>query len=247
MIMQRCTPATARRWFKLREAVNWGGSAIVFMVLFGILFFATNLFVALAVSFATAFVLIFLVLDKRALAITCSHSDCAKPIMSNTPWVCGIRKCENYNVDEFSFVNRCEKCGAEPKAYQCHHCGQLIFFSADRQEINYARGINTPVAEDPDKKHEDELTKTKRDIELAELALKKAQVEAAARQFSKTANPEKPKSVRDRLRSKVGSKTELDDEVMRLKAEIDEQFKDDPAERERRYLIVENEARKELW
>jgi len=53
---------------------------------------------------------------------------CGKHIASNILWRCGY--CDAENVGErrvYSFLFQCERCGASPKSYRCHHCRKLIF------------------------------------------------------------------------------------------------------------------------
>jgi hypothetical protein len=81
---------------------------------------------------------------------------------------------------------------------------------------------------------------------LAELSVKKAKIDVELHGYKETLEPPKMKTVGERLRGRVHSKTELDDEVRRLKAEADKEFADDPIEREKRYRQIEDEARELL-
>src|SRR5688572_5049342 len=67
------------------------------------------------------------VLEQRVIGIDCPH--CGKYLATNTPWICGFCKKLNENGDEYPFVHKCRSCGAEPRAYKCHHraCAKLIF------------------------------------------------------------------------------------------------------------------------
>jgi hypothetical protein len=78
----------------------------------------------------------------RPFRIRCP--ECRKIVLSNTPWVCGFCKEPNSNAVEHSLLDKCAHCGNEPKSYRCHHCEGLIFFSDDRDVINYAFCINAP-------------------------------------------------------------------------------------------------------
>jgi hypothetical protein len=96
--------------------------------------------------------------------------------------VCGFCGNANTNANVNPIVSICRKCGVEPKAYKCHHpaCGQLIFFSKDYLETNYAYCLNAPT-EIPertsklkakqeniqDKEHEIQIAKS--DVMLAKL------------------------------------------------------------------------------
>jgi hypothetical protein len=102
--------------------------------------------------------------------------------------------------------------------------------------------VNTKIT-DP---HQEKVSKKKKGIEIAELDLQKAKFQAEKQRVKEPLKKPKVKSVRERLRSRVGSKVELDDEVAAIKAEIDEQFKNDPVEREKRHRLVDDEARDSL-
>src|SRR4051812_17615161 len=111
-------PLSARLRFRLRTLVNF------FCVTASFTFFAVIVsgfpfaWIADAVAIALLFYVFFFLLENRTISLHCPH--CRKYIATNTPWVCGFCKGENKRVDEYPFVHRCEKCGAEPKAYKCH-------------------------------------------------------------------------------------------------------------------------------
>ena len=144
LISQPCSLLGARSWFKMREAINWIVTIFLFMAVFFFLMVMLGGGIAFVVSTTVAFGLFFFVLDKRTVKILCNH--CQKPIITNTPWVCGFCQKNNTTTDDFPFIHRCEHCGAEPKAYECHHCGQLIFLTEDEMKLNYARCVGAPVA-----------------------------------------------------------------------------------------------------
>jgi hypothetical protein len=72
--------------------------------------------------------------------------------------------------------------------------------------------------------------------------VKKAELDVQLKGFKDILEPVKTKTLKERLRSGVFSKTELEDEVRRMKAEADEQFKNDPAGLKRRYMTIDDEA-----
>lgn len=255
LITQTCDPLHARQWFKLREPVNWAVTAVLFAVCFIVLrvLFDTVLpFGGLIAGFICvlgAYCLFFYVLDKRAIRIKCPH--CGKYIETNTPWICGSKGCRNDNVDDFPFIYRCENatCGYYPKAYKCHHsdCQKLIFFTEDRQETGYARCANTPAPEKPKPakdEHEIQVEKKVQDIHLKELNVKEGELDLRLKDIKENLEPPKQESVRDRLRRRVNSKTELEDEVLKMHAEIDADPKLDPVEREKRHKVIDDEARR---
>jgi len=73
----------------------------------------------------------------RPVRLFCPH--CGKYIPSNTPWTCGRCNSENHpelpTFDLFftgrsccsrSYLNACKECDAEPLAFRCYHCQQMI-------------------------------------------------------------------------------------------------------------------------
>lgn len=137
--------SNARWQFKLRPLVNAGGVVLAFIV-GAVLFEAMGIwFIGELLLIAVLFYLYFFILDKRAIRFDCPH--CRKKIASNTPWVCGFCNQTNRQVDDYPFVHRCGHCGAEPKAYLCHHCGTLIFLSDDEFKESYARSVGAPVVD----------------------------------------------------------------------------------------------------
>lgn len=101
--------------------------------------------------------------------------------------------------------------------------------------MNYARCVNAPLAKNA---HDEEISKRKREIELAELNVRKAEFDVQLKAMARALNPPKPKSVEERLTQKFGSKVELDNAVRLLEAMIDEKFKDDPVEREKQHAAL---------
>ncbi len=238
--MQTCNPLRARQWFKLRGAINWAVTIVVFIPLVFVLMHLCEAWLAFAIALAVAFCLHFFVLDKRAIGIECPH--CGKYIETNTPWICGYKQCRNENVDDFPFIYRCEHCGAEPKAYKCHHCDALIFFTKDQLRINYAQCVNLPVKPQPVKKdktvekvvkqneekrdllHELDVTKIKGDIKEA-----KSRIEP----------PPKKKTAFEELEEYYKGMMGNEDAAKKWHAAIDAEFPNDPVEREKRHRVVE--------
>lgn len=238
----------------LRGAVNWvAGIGILIFLVFTLQRFVDPL-IADLIGITIAFSVFFFLLHNRTIWILCPR--CGYYIDSNTPWECGFNGCRNEQVDDFPFIYECQHCHLKPKAYQCHHCWELIFLTRDCLTVQYAKRLNTPARppmlpsvvkpiakEDTTAEKIARQQEEKRDLqhELEVTMLRGNIVEAKTR-----VKPPKKESVRERLRSKCASKRELDDEVRRLKAEADEAFKD-PLEREKQYRLIESEARELLF
>ena len=243
--MQTCDPLTARWWFNLRTPSNWAIAITVFFWLVVLLDTFIPFLITVVIAMCLAFCLFFYVLEKRAIGIICPH--CNEHIETNTPWICGNRQCRNDHADAFPFISRCEHCSYSPKAYMCHHCNELIFFTKDKQTINYAKCVNLPEKlksqparrdpiEEKNARHQEEKSDLIHELEITRL---KGDLKDAKSKIE----PITQKSTRERLKNKYLSQTELDDEIRTLKAQIDEEFKDDPVEREKRHRMLESEAR----
>jgi len=243
-----CTPLHARTWFKWREPLNWAVSIAVGLGAFFVLLPIVHPLVAVLVGGAAAFWLCFPVLEKRAIYIVCLS--CGNTIETNTPWICGNKECghQNNRVDDFPFIKKCERCDTYPKAYQCHHCGKLIFFTKDEQKSGFARCANSPTPVETEKPpidpHAVEVAKKVQDIQLKKLDVEEGKLDLELKGIKQTLEPPKQESVRARLRRRVSSKTELEDEVRKMHKEADEEFKDDPVRREQQHQLIDDEAKR---
>jgi len=235
--MQTVDRLNARQWFRWREPVAWAISIVVFTFLFFVLSQVFGGFFGFIIAGGAVFCLFFFYLDKRAFGIVCPH--CQKYIETNTPWICGYKQCRNENVDDFPFIYRCQHCGAEPKAYQCHHldCQKLIFFTKDEQKINFAKCVNVPVKSKPVKKDPTEGKIAKQDAELHDLKheLDVTIIKGNIKEAKARIEPPKMKGLEDKYRGMVKD----EDDARKLKASIDEECKNDPVERAKRHAIVD--------
>ena len=88
------------RWrYKLRRPLNFLFVLGIFVV---VVYFFQDFWVD-AAAFVVLLYLNFYILWDRVIRIRCKG--CGKTIRTNTPWVCGFKKCENVNADEFPFVH----------------------------------------------------------------------------------------------------------------------------------------------
>lgn len=256
-----CHPLKARRKFTNKD---YASALITLVCIFWLVFFLPKL---LRVNFpmsydmshvVSAIILIavslglFFFLSNRPIDIRCPS--CGKIIETNTPWICGVCGAKNMKVGDFPFIGRCsnEKCRYEPKAYQCHHvgCGKLIFLSKDQSPINFARCINMPETRRSNSEKtvvdEHDPAKLERDIRIKELLVKKTQIDVQLKELIQTLQSPKQKTKAERLREGVKTRTEIEDEVKRLKLEADEEFAGDSEGLEKRYREIEDEARELL-
>ncbi len=229
--------------------MNWAISIAVFIPLVFILQNLLPLLVADAIAVGVVFILFFFFLRKRILGILCTR--CEQYIETNTPWLCSLCGTKNIRAYDFPFVNCCEGCGWEPKAYKCHHCGEMIFLSDDKNKINYAQCINLPDKPKPVKikkdRSADDIAKQSRDIQVAELNLKKAKLDLELKGVKEYLEPKKEmtqeeilwKSAQEYLdRNMSGPKI-----VEILKARNAKIFKDNPVELEKANLVLQKWAR----
>ncbi len=243
MKMQTRDPLMARQWFQLRGVVNWAITIAVFVTLVFLLQNICPAFIGDCIAVVIVFILFFYVLDKRAIGIKCPN--CEKHVESNTPWICGVCGAVNLHTDNYPFIGRCEKCHAKPKAYQCHHrgCGNLIFFTKDRQEINFAKCVNMPGEFDPKlvKKYEEaeKIEKLDTDIQLTRRMLKKAELDVVLKGLNESlAPPPKQKTAFEDLEEYYKSMVGNEDAAKKWHAAIDAEFPTDPVEREKRHEVV---------
>jgi len=244
--MQTCDPLTARQWFKLRTAANWAMVIVGFAWLVFVLQSFIHPVIADLIAISIAFCVFFFVLHKRAIGIDCPH--CRQYIETNTPWICGFKQCRNEQVDDFPFIYRCQHCGAEPKAYQCHHCEKLIFFTKDQQTINYAKCVNLPDNSKLVKKdrHAEDIVKEAKDLQLTDLKVKKAKLSVELKGYDEILKPKKTKTQREILQedfSNFEDRTMSGAEIVRRKkADNAEKYKDNPDELKRQNLLVDQWA-----
>lgn len=239
--MQTRSPLGAKHWFKTRGFVDWFTTIFGFIILDGICWLFLGGCLGFFVAGTIMFCLYSFVLTKRKIAIECPS--CKKPIALNTPWVCGSCEAENHNADEFPFLYRCLSCGAEPKAYECHHCGELIFLSEDQQRTGYARSItpfirpNPILTPDPVTiDHAEAIAAKQREIELKRLAIEQAKLDAELKRLQQSSEGPKRRSIEDLYRETVKN----EDDAEKLRTAINEQFKDNEIEREKRLAYLKN-------
>lgn len=247
-------PLQARWCFRLREAENWLIVVIGFLVLNLGLWVFFHGFLASLIAIVVMFCLYFFVLDKRTIGIECPH--CHKYIETDTPWRCGFCGRVNFQTDDAPFVGRCgnRQCGAKPKAYQCHHCGELIFFTNDRQKINYAMCVNIPL---PKKQqpvqtdsHVTDVSKQKKDIEITRLKVDKAKLDVELKSYTEILEPPKPRTQKEAVEESFANFEDRNmtgaEIVRRKKVEAAEKYKDNPPELERQNKLIDQWARDHL-
>jgi outer membrane murein-binding lipoprotein Lpp len=253
-------PLTSRSRFKSRTADNLIALVAVFVLvvfvlsalatLMGLGFGGMLLFDAIAVGGVWYFYNIW---QDRPIQLECLA--CRNIVSSSTPWVCGFCKQTNINASEYPFVDRCSHCGAEPKSYKCHHCGELIYLSEDHDPRNYAYCLNSPKERSGLEKREEKMKVKRQKLQKIELEISekqrgivKAQLDARLKEIKKSLDVKRQPTLeakKEELAQVVDSGAAVlraaNDQKARHKAEIK-----NAAERRRVDLLVDQWVEREL-
>jgi hypothetical protein len=140
--------------------------------------------------------------DNSPFRPFCNH--CGKYIPVQTVWKCGFCDAENKNTRTFSFLYKCQHCEAIPKAYRCHHCAEIIYLEADKDDKHCATALKQEPPKEPKpvseirreeiETKEFQLATADLDIELArkkrelEESLRRKEPESTAEQLKKSFN-----------------------------------------------------------
>ena len=191
-------PRTAKFRFKHRELSNGVLIAIVGIILIFVFSHFSWWWIADIVLMGLLYFYLFYILEHRPIKLRCPH--CEKIIRSNTPWVCGFCKKTNADTNEFPFVRHCEHCGAEPKAYKCHHqkCGEMIYLTDDELEPNYAYCLNSPAEISARtvklNTHQENVQDKEHEIQMANYDVMRAELDAKLKEVKKKSEPIKIKT-----------------------------------------------------
>lgn len=235
-------PQDAKWHFKFRELINCGGVLAGFAVIALIALQTEGGWIITLIAAGIAYFVYMHVLANRTIGITCPN--CRKHIATNTPWLCGFCPAKNQNGDEFPFINRCEHCGAEPKAYKCHHldCGKLIFLTKDLQEENYATCYRPPAPPAPDETKE-EISFQEKEKRKLEHQLRMTQLTAELNEAKKAVEPSKERAPHEIVEESFSRHNAFTmsayDIARRQKADNAIKYKDDPEMLERANLSVD--------
>jgi hypothetical protein len=226
----------ARLLFRLRVAINFSIVLAFFIVGALLISLLPWPLIGDVILIAISYYLFFHVLNNRTIEIECGN--CKKLVEIRTPWTCGFCKRNNNDTDEFPFVHRCVHCGAEPKAYQCHHkgCGKLIFLTKDELDANFAFCLGKPLTDEKipietedEETGEKEREKEKRTLEhqivIADLSAKLHAVKQKAEFVVKKAPGEKIEESFQNHHAETMAVHELSKKQRGINAE---KYKDDP-------------------
>jgi hypothetical protein len=230
-------PLTAKMRFKSRLFINCaivGGIFILVAVLFD-----SPLLDVITGVILYLFYKIFLA--TRTIGMVCRN--CGKYVETNRPWICGNRDEQHRNdkTDYFPFIEKCEYCGNEPKSYQCHHCGELIFLTKDESSIGFARCADIrrpqeskkdPVAEKLFRQRQAKLD-LEHEVEMASLKAKLKE------EKSKTAEPPPKKTAYEELEEYFMNMMANEKAEREWRDIIDEQFKNDFFARAKAHRVVD--------
>jgi hypothetical protein len=184
--------------------------------------------------------------EYRAIRVQCDH--CNNIILSNTPWVCGNCHKTNHNANEHSFLNACGHCKDEPKTHQCHHCGELVFLTPDRDKTSFSCTLNSSVAA---ARAKPSLTRREaRDEERLEKEheIRMAELDERYEEFKQRKQAAKPKTPREQIVENfehLGGKFIAAEEFAREKrAWVDQQYKNDAYMRDRWHQFIDDWLRR---
>jgi hypothetical protein len=255
--MNICRPIEARAWFKKKERTTWIATIAAFISLLAILSQFNDWWLAIIFAGVGSFGL-FVFLDKRSPGIECIN--CKRIIATNTPWLCGFGKdgklCRNENTNTYPFINECEHCHFIPKAYQCHHCGSLIYLSMDRQEFQFARCLVNS------KPNEERKPVVVRDVVGEKVATQKEDVRDLEHKLRKTElekqieiEKNKPtghgiktpeQALKEEIETAVNGGMTLYTLEHQLKEKADVEFAKDEHKRQQKHALIEMEIMKRM-
>jgi len=191
--------------------------------------------------------------NRQPMRIRCE--ECDGNVLCQTPWICGECGHENWDVNTFPFIHQCANCHLSPKSYICHHCEKPMFLSEDLDATNPARrigaeGRQSKRQEKSQQKIEADYEEKKRNIETAKLDLTEAQIKAQIKVVKKGI-PEVPLvSALDiqleSLKQFMDARTAISEAARRQKLLNAEECKNNPTERRRRDLTVDEWVRQQL-
>lgn len=169
--------------------------------------------------------------SRELIQLLCGR--CNKAVPGDMEWICGYCRHPNLRTRTYSFLNRCQSCGKEPKSLVCPHCEAMVFLTDEKDGMQPARKFvaleEPPPTVDPReqkrKAHEDEVEELNRQIQLAEKNALLARAKAAV--DIKPEKSEKEKSV-DQLVNRIRSVLKLELAAPKARAMLLDEFKDNP-------------------
>jgi hypothetical protein len=200
--------------------------------------------------------ILFALWEQRLVYVRCKN--CGKTISSSTAWVCGMCGRPNRNPLQFPFVHRCEfeDCGAEPKAYRCHLCNELIFLTRDKDKNNFAYAfVSQTDGTAPDKRsdkkrsQQEALEDKDHQIQMAEREVIKARLDARLVEVKHNAQS-KPRTAveayREQVRDYTDDRMAVEEAVRQQKALNSEECKGNPSMLRRKNLVADQWASEQL-
>lgn len=192
----------------------------------------------------------------KPVRAVCDHCEDVTP--SDMQWRCGYCGHDNSGTRLYSFLNKCQKCKREPKSYGCASCSKINFLDDDRDASRPARRPTAkppltvpppppPPPEDPGiarkKAHDERLTELAREIELAQLALRLAELKASPLLKKEKTNLEQlEESLATDLGHGLGAHAAAD----KWKEKLATEFKDNPDLRAKADAVIDRWLEKQF-
>ena len=195
MLSKSTSPLDARLRFQASVTLNWAIFGLTFLIAISLTCWAVSqisdsLFVLLTLVGIVAIVVYYIHISfvVRGIMFQCQNPKCKKLNSSNTPWVCGECGHKNIHPRSYPVIFKCENinCSSEPKAYRCHHCDKLIFFTKDPDDKHFSYRLISRIKEPevkPDeeaeqlKKHEKKLKELNQEHDILTQKLKIKQLD----------------------------------------------------------------------
>lgn len=179
----------------------------------------------------------------------CPH--CGKYLPTSLDWKCGFCDYANSKTQIYSFLYQCECCKAEPKAYRCQHCDEVIFLDKNNDDTHCAMVLqSTTEKTKPNEPSIHELRRNQLDEKDHKLTLtgKEIALERAAQELKalQARRKEERLSRYDLLKKSAKDNREHSTGVHRIVAEdrkqAEEDYKDNPHMLQVEYHRIESWA-----
>jgi len=230
-------------WFKL--AAIFLGLVLLWSFVCSLVFTtpAPMLFGNVIAGLATYY--IFLRWNQHPLRLRCKG--CRGTVLCSTPWICG--ECGHKNLDVFNFplIHECESCHYPPKAYRCHHCGELIFLTDDKDKRHFACRVGSEEVPPPNQ-HALKLKQLQEEKEAKEARLSIAEIEGELSDIRRRVQQNRTtgKTPKEIIQEGVDRIMRWEDAELEIIADVKKRHKGNATAIKRRLAALEKLKQKDL-